>query len=114
MMIEVKLDSGPVLASDELELEQHATHGEIEKKLSIMGANLLIESLKNIEEGSSKFVDQVHSKATYAKKIDKFITSRPKLILLILPELTIKESIWLLKSSKDCGSYPPPKNLKIS
>ena len=71
MKIEEKLDSGPVLASKELELNQNATHGEIEKKLSIMGANLLIESLKNIEDGNSKFVDQVHSEATYAKKIDK-------------------------------------------
>jgi len=71
MKIEEKLDSGPVLASEELELDQNATHGEIEKKLSIMGANLLIESLKNIEEGNSKFVDQVHSEATYAKKINK-------------------------------------------
>ena len=71
MKIEEKLDSGPVLTSNELELDQNATHGEIEKKLSIMGANLLIESLKNIEEGNLKFVDQVHSEATYAKKIDK-------------------------------------------
>ena len=71
MKIEEQLDSGPVLTSNELELDQNATHGEIEKKLSIMGANLLIESLKNIEEGNSKFVDQVHSEATYAKKIDK-------------------------------------------
>ena len=71
MKIEEKLDSGPILASKEIELDQNATHGEIEKKLSIMGANLLIESLKKIEEGNSKFVDQVHSEATYAKKIDK-------------------------------------------
>ena len=71
MKIEEKLDSGPVLASEELELDQNATHGEIEKQLSIMGANLLIKSLKNIEDGNSKFVDQVHSEATYAKKIDK-------------------------------------------
>ena len=71
MKIEEKLDSGPVLASEELELDQNATHGDIEKKLSTMGANLLIESLKNIDEGNSKFVDQVHSEATYAKKIDK-------------------------------------------
>ena len=74
MKIEEKLDSGPVLASEELELDQNATHGEVERKLSIMGANLLIESLKNIEEGNSKFVDQVHSEATYAKKIDKVET----------------------------------------
>ncbi len=71
MKIEEKLDSGPVLATKELVLDQNATHGEIEKKLSVMGANLLIESLKNIEDGNPKFVDQVHSEATYAKKIDK-------------------------------------------
>jgi methionyl-tRNA formyltransferase len=71
MKIEEKLDSGPVLTSNELELEQNATHGEIEKKLSIMGAKLLIKSLKTIEAGNPKFIDQDHSQATYAKKIDK-------------------------------------------
>jgi len=71
MKIEEKLDSGPVLTSKEIELDQNATHGEIEKKLSIVGANLLMESLKRFEEGNLKFIDQVHSKATYAKKIDK-------------------------------------------
>ena len=71
MKIEEKLDSGPVLASEELELDQNATHGEIEKKLSIMGAKLLIKSLKTIEVGNPKFIDQDHSQSTYAKKIDK-------------------------------------------
>jgi len=71
MKIDEKLDSGPVLASKEIDLDQNATHGEIEKKLSVIGANLLIENLKNIEDGNSKFIDQVHSEATYAKKIEK-------------------------------------------
>ena len=71
MKIEEKLDSGPVLASKELELNQNATHGEIEKKLSVMGAKLLIESLKDIKGENLKFIDQIHSKATYAKKINK-------------------------------------------
>jgi methionyl-tRNA formyltransferase len=71
MKIEEKLDTGPVLISKELELDKNATHGEIEKKLSIMGANLLIESLRNLEEGSLKFINQNNSEATYAKKIDK-------------------------------------------
>ena len=71
MKIEDKLDSGPVLASKELVFSQNATYGEIQKKLSLMGSNLLIESLKNIENGKAKFIDQVHSNATYAKKIDK-------------------------------------------
>ena len=71
MMIKDKLDSGPILASKELVLDQNAIYGEIQKKLSLMGSDLLIESLKNIENGKAKFIDQVHSDSTYAKKIDK-------------------------------------------
>ena len=71
MKIKEKLDSGPILTSKELTLDKNETHGEIEKKLSIMGANLLIESLKTLEVGSSKFIDQNHTEATHAKKIDK-------------------------------------------
>ena len=36
-----------------------------------MGADLLIENLKSFKEGNLKFINQVHSEATYAKKIDK-------------------------------------------
>ena len=71
MKIEEKLDTGPVLDSKEFELEKNVTHGEIEKKLSLEGANLLIKNLKDIENGKSKFTKQDHPKATYAKKIDK-------------------------------------------
>ncbi len=71
MKIEEKLDSGPVLASKEIELNQNATHGEIEKKLSVVGANLLVENLQKLASGNLKFIDQIHSKATYAKKINK-------------------------------------------
>jgi len=71
MKIEEKLDSGPVLISKELELNKNETHGEIEKTLSIMGANLLIKSLKTLEEGTTKLIEQNNSEATYAKKIDK-------------------------------------------
>ena len=71
MKIEEKLDCGPILISKEFELDKNATHGEIEKKISIMGADLLIESLNTIEEGSSKFIVQNDFDATYAKKIVK-------------------------------------------
>ena len=71
MKIEEKLDSGPVLASREFELDKNATHGEVEKKLSLEGASLLIQTLKTIETDNANFIDQDHSQATYAKKIDK-------------------------------------------
>ena len=71
MKIEEKLDSGPVLTTKEFELDQNATHGDIEKKISIEGANLLVQNLKSIEAGEAKFINQDNSQATYAKKIDK-------------------------------------------
>ena len=71
MKIEEELDSGPILVSKEIELDKNATYGEIEKKLSIMGSNLLIDSLKVLEDSNVKFTKQDHSKSTYAKKINK-------------------------------------------
>ena len=71
MKIQEKLDSGPVLSSQEIELDKNAIHGEIEKKLAIIGADLLIKSLKNIESNKVKLINQIDSEATYAKKIDK-------------------------------------------
>ena len=71
MKIEEELDAGPVLTFKEIGLDQSITHGEIEKKLSLIGADLLIEGLKSVEDSTLKFIDQKHSNATYAKKIDK-------------------------------------------
>ena len=71
MKIEEKLDSGPVLTIKELDLDQNSTYGETEKKLALIGADLLIESLKSIVNGNAKFSEQLQSEITYAKKIDK-------------------------------------------
>jgi len=71
MKIEEKLDTGPILTWRELELDENITHGEAEKKLSLIGADLLIESLKTIENKNVKFINQKNSEATYAKKINK-------------------------------------------
>jgi len=71
MKIEEKLDSGPVLSSKEIELNQNLTYGEIEKKLSIIGANLLIEALQNLKNGKVELKKQDNNRATYAKKIRK-------------------------------------------
>ena len=71
MKIQEKLDTGPILTSREIDLNQNETHGEIEKKLSLIGADLLIDTLTNIESSISKFTEQIHVDATYAKKIDK-------------------------------------------
>ena len=71
MKIEEKLDSGPVLVSREFDLDKSENHGEVEKKLSLEGADLLIQCLSSIENRRPKFINQDHSQATYAKKIEK-------------------------------------------
>ena len=44
---------------------------EIEKKLSIFGANLLVETLKKLSAEKIEFKKQDDSKVTYARKISK-------------------------------------------
>ncbi len=71
MKIEEKLDSGPVLSSEEIQLNQNLTYGEIEPKLSILGASLLIKTLQKLKNGKAEFKNQAQAEATYAKKISK-------------------------------------------
>ena len=71
MKIEEKLDCGPVLSSKEIELNKNSTFGEIEKKLSVAGADLLFDTLKNLRNKKIELKKQDDNKATYAKKISK-------------------------------------------
>ncbi len=48
------------MASRELELNSNSTYGNVEKKLSDVGANLLIECLQTIEKGNSKFIMKLY------------------------------------------------------
>ena len=70
MRVEEGLDSGAVSAVKEIEIEGMDA-GELEEKLSIMGADLLEDFIKEVEEDKVKFVPQDESKKTYANKILK-------------------------------------------
>lgn len=70
MRVEEGLDSGAVSAVKEIKIgEMNA--GDLEDKLSLMGADLLEEFIKEVEEDKVKFVSQDESKKTYANKILK-------------------------------------------
>ena len=71
MKIEEKLDSGPIIDSSEINLNFESTFGDIEKKLSEIGANLIIKNLLKIEKKQTVLSTQNHSLASYAKKIKK-------------------------------------------
>ena len=71
MKINEKLDSGPVSNIYKINLNQNFNSKEVSEKLSLLAADKIVGNVKDILEGHSKFVDQDHSKATYAKKIEK-------------------------------------------
>ena len=71
MKIEEKLDSGPVSNMYKIKIDKNDNTKDISEKLSSLAAEKILENVEEILEGKAKFVAQDHSKATYAKKIDK-------------------------------------------
>ena len=71
MQIAEKLDTGPVCNIYKLELNQNDNAQDISEKLSYLASEKILDELDMILTGEAKFIEQDHSKATYAKKIQK-------------------------------------------
>ena len=71
MKIVEELDSGPVSNKYKFKLDKNSNAQEISEKLSLLAAEKILDNIDNILEDKAKFIEQDHSKATYAKKIDK-------------------------------------------
>ena len=71
MKIVEELDSGPVCNYYKIKLDHNNNTQEISEKLSLLAAEKILDDVDNILEDKAKFVEQDHSKATYAKKINK-------------------------------------------
>ena len=71
MKIVEELDSGPISKIYKIKLDQNNNSEEISEQLSNLAAEKISENVDIILEDKVKFNEQDHSKATYAKKIDK-------------------------------------------
>ena len=71
MKITENLDSGPVGSIYKIKLDHNNNAQEVSEKLSLLAAERILDNVDNILEDKLKFIEQDHSKATYAKKIDK-------------------------------------------
>ena len=71
MKINENLDEGPVCNQYTLKISEKMNSEELSEKLSLLAAENILDILDNIYDDSIKFIDQDHSKATYAKKIQK-------------------------------------------
>ncbi len=71
MKITPRLDAGPVMLKEKIKISKEITHQDLSEKLSEIGAKLILESIKLIENNEANFIEQKESEATYAKKIQK-------------------------------------------
>ena len=71
MKMNEELDSGPVSNTYKVKIDKNQNAQEISEKLSALAAEKILDNVDDILEDKAKFIDQDHSKATYAKKIDK-------------------------------------------
>ena len=71
MLMDEGIDTGDILMVREYELARKETGGSLFDKLSLLGAELLIETLKGMETGSIKPIKQDNEKSSYVKMLTK-------------------------------------------
>ncbi len=71
MHVVAKMDAGPSIARQEIKIQDQETAVTLEAKLSICGAQLLIDALGAIEKHDYRLVEQQEEEAVYAPKLKK-------------------------------------------
>lgn len=70
MKVAKDVDSGDILLQEKVELHDEY-FGQLEETLGLLGGEMICKAVKQIEEGSVKFVPQDHNKATFVQKFTK-------------------------------------------
>lgn len=71
MVMDVGLDTGPVLLAREALISPAHTAASLHDELSILGAQVLLEALAGLESGTLRPVPQPAQGATYATKVER-------------------------------------------
>ena len=71
MKIAEKLDTGPVCNTYKIDLDNNLNAKDIGEKLSLLAAEKILDNIDDILDDKATFIEQDHSKATYASKIQK-------------------------------------------
>ena len=68
MLVEPKVDSGPIIGTVSTEIGPRETAGELEERLAVIGGQLLVNTLREWTLGRIAPVRQVEALATYSRK----------------------------------------------
>ena len=72
MKIAEQLDTGPVCNTYKINLEENLNAQDATEQLSLLAAEKILYDIDNILDDKAKFIEQDHTKASYASKIQKF------------------------------------------
>ncbi|MBQ1281935.1 MAG: methionyl-tRNA formyltransferase [Oscillospiraceae bacterium] len=71
MYMAAEMDAGDMIAVKKTAIDPMETSGELMDRIAVLGAELLSETVKNIEAGTALRTPQDHGKATYAPMLTK-------------------------------------------
>jgi len=71
MMMDAGIDTGDILLQEKTAIGETETCGELTARLSTIGADLLLRTLKQMAEGTLKRIPQDHSRMTYDPMLRK-------------------------------------------
>jgi len=71
ILMDEGLDTGDILLSSKVEIFPDDTSGTLHDRLSALGADLLIQTIKSFETGNINPIPQDHTQATYAHILKK-------------------------------------------
>ena len=71
MYLAHEMDTGDVIYTEETEIGEQETSGELFDRLKELGAGLLVRTLRDIEAGCAPRTPQDHTKASYVTMLDK-------------------------------------------
>jgi len=71
MMTRRGVDAGPILLQEKMEIGPEETAGELSERMAVIGAELLVKTLRALEAGELEAVEQDHEAATQCPMLAK-------------------------------------------
>ena len=71
MFMDAGVDTGDILLKSETQIEENETAGQLHDRLSAMGAQLILQTIEKVQQGTIQRTKQEDEKSCYASMLDK-------------------------------------------
>lgn len=109
MFLTEEMDAGDVILQQRVAIEPDEDSGSLHERLSVIGAQLLVDTLAALEQGTAPRTPQDHAAATLAPKIRR----EDELLDWNLPAQKLHNLVRGLRPSPGAYTYYRGKRLKI-